>query len=702
MEAAARHCSAMTSRDAVPQPQSARTALRKEAFLSDFPVTDDGKANKLQRARLSVTLASITATIPLLVFNLALVERKWKVLLNRGPFLLEQPLQWWGKILFVCFFAAAILLLVVTAATALWWVLRRLMGPKTLWMAKLTVLPVALTYFAAITAQYEVVQYFRDGLNLALIRGLGGGTWMTSLRYVRDEFAGLLPAIAAAFMVMVVGGWLVRKYSGHLFAWLVRRWPVQMLASPRGLLTADAMMIVLPWLLLMASFPLHQNLGFGLAYHLYSLPATVLTDFHGDRLALMRRTVDFARLDASLNPSARHIPVKRVDEDGIAGDPPEVVWRPQSAPWDASRLERKNVLLLVLESARYDLLDARVNGAPVMPVLSSLPGERLLMFSHAGYTVPSLCAIFNGTVDEREVDISLVDRFHALGYQTAVFSAQHEGFGNTSALTHMNRADVYVDAGSFPREQRMYPNAAVSALSVPAPLVTERFRQWFSSIDHDRPVFAYLNWQEMHFPYHYWGAPTPLANPAISRGEIVPGKRDWLKMTYWNAARNLDSELAGLLTELDKAGVRSQTVILVVGDHGEELFEHGYLGHGISISFEQYATLGKLINSNWKPPHRALGLSSVSGLIHNALVHRPEDALPVDEDFFCYTGSATEPGQLGAVTPSGIVKFDFRKKQWTRQAAPGQEFAANPGFPPLIDLWESYLQQLPTPDGRKK
>ena len=638
---------------------------------------------QLQRARLSVTLASITATVPLVVFNLVFVERKWKVLLNRGPFLLGQLLPWWGKILFVCFSAAAILLLVVTASAALWWVLRRFVGVQAGWVAKFTVLPVALAYLAAIIAQYEVVEYFRDGLNLAVIRGLGGGEWMTALRYVQDEFAGLLPVIAASLVVMVVGGWLVRKYSGRLTAWLVRRWPVQVLASPRGLLTANAMMIVSPWLLLMASFPLHEDLGFGLAYHIYSLPATALAD-----------------LDASRHPYGRDIPGNGVDEDGIAGDLPRAVWRQNSAPWEASRLERKNVLLLVLESARYDLLDARVNDAPVMPVLSGLPGERLLMFSHAGYTVPSLCAMFNGTVDERETGISLVDRFRELGYQTAVFSGQYEGFGDTSERTHMNRADVFVDAGSFPRDQRMYLSAAASALSIPAPLVAERFQRWFRSIDHQRPFFAYLNLQEMHFPYHYRGAPTPLANPPISRGEIVPGKRDWLKMTYWNAARNVDSVLGGLLAELDQAGVRSQTVILVVGDHGEELFDHGYLGHGMSISFEQNATIGKLINSNWKPPRRAFGLSSVSGLIHNALVRRPEDALPVDEDFFCYIGSATKPSQLGAVTPGGIVKFDFRKNLWTKQAAPGEEFAANPSFPPLIYLWESYLRHLPAPDGR--
>ena len=98
-----------------------------------------------------------------------------------------------------------------------------------------------------------------------------------------------------------------------------------------------------------------------------------------------------------------------------------------------------------------------------MPVLSSLPGERLVMFSHAGYTVPSLCAMFSGTVDEREVGISLVDRFRELGYQTAVFSGQYEGFGEISARTHMNRVDVFVDASSFPKEQRMYASTAASA-----------------------------------------------------------------------------------------------------------------------------------------------------------------------------------------------------------------------------------------------
>ena len=389
-------------------------------------------------------------------------------------------------------------------------------------------------------------------------------------------------------------------------------------------------------------------------------------------------------------------------EDGIAGDPPKVVWRRRNAPWEASRLERKNVVLLVLESARYDLLDARVNGAPVMPVLSSLPGERLLMFSHAGYTVPSLCAIFNGTVDEREAGISLVDRFRELGYQTAVFSGQYEGFGDISARTHMNRADVFVDASSFPREQRMYAkHRSLSAQRTSA----AGDRAFSAMVQEHRSPAPFLRLSQLArdaLPISLLGCAHPAGKSAyLSRRDRARETR--LAEEDVLECRAQSGFCAGRAAgRAGPGGARSQTVILVVGDHGEELFDHGYLGHGTSISFEQNATIGKLINSNWKPPHRAFGLSSVSGLIHNALVRRPEDALPVDEDFFCYIGSATKPSQLGAVTPRGIVKFDFRKRLWAKQAAPGEEFAANPSFPPLIYLWESYLRQLPAPDGRGK
>ncbi len=675
----------------------------KEGIHLRGSLSQAGEVEQIQRARVSIALASIAASLPLMVFNLAFVERKWKILLNRGPFLLEYPLQAWQKILFLLFFAAAITLLIATLSLILWSLVRRLLsllGIEAWWLAKFTVLAVALAYFAAITTQYKVVEYFRDGVNLALLRRLGGGEFTTALKYAQDEFAGLLPSVAASFVILFAGGWLLRKHGRRLSPWLSRRWPVRLLSSPPGLLAANAALVICTWLLWMTSFSLHQDLRFVVAYQLYSFPTVTLTRLYADRMDPARYALDSAAAGMSPTPRALSIAGRGIHEGAAADGPPETVWQQRDTAWQGSQLQRKNVLLLVLESARYDLLDARVDGEPVMPVLSSLPGERLLMYSHAGYTGPSLCAIFNGVMDERETGTSLVDRFRELGYHTGVFSGQSEAFDDIRSRTHMDHADVYVDAGSFSSEQRMYANTAASALSVPAPLVAARFRQWLRGIDRRHPFFAYLNWQETHFPYHYWGAPTPLANPPISRGQIVFERQNWLKRTYWNAARNLDSALAGVLAELDQLGLRSQTVILVVGDHGEELFEHGYLGHGLSISFEQYATTGKLINSNWIPPRRPIGLDSVSALIHNALVLRPEYALPLDEHFFCYTGVITEPTQLGLVTSDGIVKFDFQRRRWTRQAAPGQEFVSSPSLPALIQLWQLYLGQMPPPDRR--
>ena len=45
-----------------------------------------------------------------------------------------------------------------------------------------------------------------------------------------------------------------------------------------------------------------------------------------------------------------------------------------------------------------------------------------------------------------------------------------------------------------------------------------------------------------------------------------------------------------LIGRLKKLGVWDKTVLVVSGDHGEELFEDGFLGHGHIIKSIQYRT----------------------------------------------------------------------------------------------------------------
>ena len=45
----------------------------------------------------------------------------------------------------------------------------------------------------------------------------------------------------------------------------------------------------------------------------------------------------------------------------------------------------------------------------------------------------------------------------------------------------------------------------------------------------------------------------------------------------------MDAQIGRVLAELDKEGRASNTLVVVVGDHGEGFMRHGYLGHTVSL-----------------------------------------------------------------------------------------------------------------------
>ena len=45
-----------------------------------------------------------------------------------------------------------------------------------------------------------------------------------------------------------------------------------------------------------------------------------------------------------------------------------------------------------------------------------------------------------------------------------------------------------------------------------------------------------------------------------------------------------DAALGKIIEALKKKGVYKDTLILVLGDHGESLFDDGHLGHGFSLN----------------------------------------------------------------------------------------------------------------------
>jgi arylsulfatase A-like enzyme len=131
--------------------------------------------------------------------------------------------------------------------------------------------------------------------------------------------------------------------------------------------------------------------------------------------------------------------------------------------------------------------------------------------------------------------------------------------------------------------------------SVEATRINERFFRFLEN-GKSRPFFVFLNYFDCHAPYFPEG---PLGRPG--RGY---SRRDKYRLLHWtfesflNAAAEgvdfarqayeeslteLDSAIGVLLEELERRGELKRTVVIIVGDHGEQFGEHGLVQHADSL-----------------------------------------------------------------------------------------------------------------------
>jgi hypothetical protein len=530
---------------------------------------------------------------------------------------------------------------------------------------------------------------------------LGGESIGTALTYVRSEFAGLAPIAGGSLLAVIAGAWLLGRYGARLAGWLQRRRRLVELGSGRRLLMMNGILLVMPILVAPLSDAFHDALTFSLVHHLYVAPAERLTDFDGDGYSFLTRPHDNAPFNARLNPYALDVPGNGIDEDGIGGDLPHIILDPPERPWRAADLARKNVILIIVESARTDLLEEA--SPDPMPTLRSTPGQRFVTLSHRAFTALSVVAALTGNITDGGAREPLIGKFKKLGYRTAVISGQNEDFGQMAERASMRSADFFAHAASFPPESRLYSSTNDAGLAVSGNVLNAAFARWLSGLRSDEHFFTYMNLQALHFPYYWEGAKLSLISDPLRRADITPANRARLIRTYHNAARIVDDDFRDLMRILDEHGRRSDTVILVMGDHGEELFDDGHLGHGTNLSYEQNAALGKLINSDWKIPSRQVAISDAGALLYNSLLLPGLPPQTLKPQVFGSVGSVRGPRQIGIFAEDGVLtRYDFMRNTWSRQVRLGAPFEAAQPALGVIHLWESKALESAAAPSRKE
>jgi len=304
-------------------------------------------------------------------------------------------------------------------------------------------------------------------------------------------------------------------------------------------------------------------------------------------------TASWQQVRADLSPWAGE--VVRVDllGDGATdwGRPQVTVAGPPAAAAAAPRPPADHVIIWVVAALRAD----RAGGSAVPTPAFSRFLARALRFTRASAAAPAPgpahVALMTGTypLGERLAPEAktLAERFREAGYTTALISGN--GFVNDEA-GFAQGADLYVN----PMRRRM-PFGAPILWSKARRLLTEHA---------DGHTFVYLATVEPHLPYNpspeslraEWSGPPLAIDPASTAGlaqAVAAGKRvltaderAYVQALYDATIRDADAGFGEMIAELDRLGIADRTAVILVGDHGEELFEHGGFGHGDALHAE--------------------------------------------------------------------------------------------------------------------
>jgi arylsulfatase A-like enzyme len=277
----------------------------------------------------------------------------------------------------------------------------------------------------------------------------------------------------------------------------------------------------------------------------------------------------------------------------------------------ASSPEHPNLVLVLMDTLRVDRCSTYGYERETTPRLSEFARRGVLFercYSTASWTWPSTASLLTGlTTMEHglvgadssflfEQFVTLAETLQPVGFTTAAWSGNpivspRRNFDQGFETFHGSNAGDMRETAEFFEEIRAF-------------LQRERGKRFF----------LYLHLVDPHTPHRpldegarrlapgvplefrpkadgLWRA-TDEGQGVLPGGELAldpiasPEERRWTEELYDASVWSGDHWFGELLDELARLGLQDETIVAFVADHGEELFERGFFGHGHSLRQE--------------------------------------------------------------------------------------------------------------------
>jgi arylsulfatase A-like enzyme len=310
----------------------------------------------------------------------------------------------------------------------------------------------------------------------------------------------------------------------------------------------------------------------------------------------------------------------------------------------------RNLLLITLDTLRADHLGLYGYGRPTSPRLDGFAAGATVFddaLCNIPTTLPSHVSIFTGL---RPAQHGVRENGQvATRDLTTVFDLLAERGFATAAVVASRVVDERYTAGlgfgevSFAGGEHQYQIAAEA--------VTARAWAWLERAGQG-PFALWVHYYDAHEPYtppvatlralaRPYSGPLPnrLSIPALLElndptraAELTPADRAHVADLYDAEIAYLDGQVGALLDRLDASGLGADTLVAIVGDHGQGLGEQGFFGHGLRL-LEGVIRVPFLLRVPGATPHR------VEGPVESI------DLLPTLADYFGLAAPAGLPGR---------------------------------------------------------
>ena len=347
---------------------------------------------------------------------------------------------------------------------------------------------------------------------------------------------------------------------------------------------------------------------------------------------------DCAPFNRAINPGARDIPGDGIDQNCLGGD--AVLPGKETGPrWHAhppGEGRAKNLIVVTIEAMRADKLAVLGYPSPNTPNLQRLAERSALfkvMYSGSSATPLSLASIWTSTSPshikvakgEKHEGINrsmpwLPELLQKAGFATAAILGDYlafdpaqwdmgfnRGFSNYDITTHIDQR-----GGNF--------------YGFPAAEMVPKACRWLDSLG-SRRFFLWTHFVEPHQKYE----PHP-KGPRFGDSE---------EQLYASDVWSADYEVGNLIQCLEQRQMMDSTVIVVTGDHGESLGDHGFHGHYASVFEPEVRTLGLIYVPGMGPKTVAVPA------VHEDLAPTLLNLLGVREGFDQLRGRNLVPALLG-------------------------------------------------------